>query len=183
MDWARVVRRTRVPLGLVFALAYLILARPTWNSLLVSVPVVVLGLVVRSYASGYVSKNKSLATSGPYAYTRNPLYLGSILITAGFALAGLPWPWAIVLAVAFFASYLPTILSEERFLRGRFPEYEAYARAVPRLLPRPTPARLGGERGGFSRALYLKHREYRAWIGATAVYGVLVANKLLNGSF
>ena len=99
------------------------------------------GLWLRAYASGYVKKNRELTITGPYAHTRNPLYLGSMLIAAGFAVALLSWPVALVLAVGFTVIYVPVIASEERFLRATFPGFDAYCRRVPRLIPRLTPAK------------------------------------------
>ena len=94
-EWSRVARRIRVPLGFVFAVLYFWLARPTWRSLEIGTLLIVPGLLIRALASGHVRKNEALATSGPYAHTRNPLYLGSLLIGIGFALAlvigGLAW--------------------------------------------------------------------------------------------
>src|SRR5882672_9355171 len=85
--WSQIARRIRVPLGFLFAVLYFWLARPSWQSLMAGAILVVPGLLIRALASGHVRKNESLATSGPYAYTRNPLYLGSLLIGVGFALA------------------------------------------------------------------------------------------------
>ena len=135
--------------------------------------VLVPGLMIRALASGHVRKNEALATSGPYAYTRNPLYLGSLLIGVGFAVAARSWWVGVVLVVMFFAIYLPVIRDEEAFLRQRFPEFEEYARRVPRMLPRiaPHPAEEPGE---FSFALYLQHREYNALLGAVAMAAALV---------
>ena len=140
------------------------------------------GLWLRGYAAGYVKKNRELTQTGPYAHTRNPLYLGSILIAAGFAVALLSWTVAIALAVMFLLIYVPVIASEERFLRATFPEFEAYRQRVPRLIPRLSAALVpvqsaldGGDQtevtqGNFSFALYLRHREYNSAIGATLLY-------------
>lgn len=173
--WQRIARRIRVPLGFVFAAVFLWLARPTWASMLGSLALVLPGLWLRGYAAGYVRKNAELTVTGPYAYTRNPLYLGSMTIAVGFAAASGDWRIPIVLAGLFLAIYIPTILSEEAFLRGEFAGFEAYAAKVPRLLPRLTPARLGGEAGTFSRVRYLHHREYNAAMGAAAIYAALAA--------
>ena len=132
------------------------------------------GLALRAYASGYVTKNTELTMTGPYAYTRNPLYLGSMLIAFGFAVAAHSWWIALALAVLFALIYLPTIRSEEEFLRGQFSDYDEYARRVPRLLPRLTPASSSKRGGGFSGALYRKHREYNAALGALTIYAVLL---------
>jgi protein-S-isoprenylcysteine O-methyltransferase Ste14 len=176
--WQKIARRIRVPVGFVFAVVFLWLARPTWWSMLASLVLVLPGLWLRGYASGYVKKNAELATTGPYAHTRNPLYLGSMLIAFGFAAAAASWAILAALAALFVAIYIPTIQSEEAYLRGHFTGFDAYARTVPRLLPRLTQARPevepGGECGGFSPALYRKHREYNALMGVGAIYLALV---------
>ena len=87
MNLGRVIRRLRVPLGFLFAGLYLVFARPTPGSLLLGMPLALAGLIVRGWAAGHIVKNERLATSGPYAHTRNPLYFGSFLIAAGFAIA------------------------------------------------------------------------------------------------
>lgn len=174
-EWSRVARRIRVPLGFAFALLYFWLARSTWRSIALGAVLIVPGLVIRALASGHVRKNEALATSGPYAYTRNPLYLGSLLIGIGFALAARSWRVGGVLLVMFFAIYVPVIRGEERFLREKFPEFEEYARRVPRMLPRITPARTtSNDPGGFSLELYLRHREWNALLGAAGIVVVLV---------
>jgi len=173
-EWSRVARRIRVPLGFVVAGLFLWLARPTWLSLAWSLWVVVPGIWLRGYASGYVKKNAELATSGPYAHTRNPLYLGSMLIAFGFAGASRSVWIFLTLAILFAMIYAPTIQSEEAYLRLHFANFNEYTKAVPRLLPRLTPARLtSGEAGRFARELYLKHREYNALLGAAAIYAAL----------
>lgn len=178
MSWQKIARRIRVPLGFVFAVVFLWLARPGTTSMLVSLALVLPGLWLRGYASGYVKKNAELAMTGPYAHTRNPLYLGSMMIAFGFAVASMRWEIALALAVLFTAIYLPTIRSEEEYLRAHFTAFSDYAKAVPRLLPRITPARLSRAKGSFSRPLYVKHREYNALIGTVAVYAALLVRLL-----
>ncbi|HEY0262991.1 MAG TPA: isoprenylcysteine carboxylmethyltransferase family protein [Granulicella sp.] len=176
--WQRIARRIRVPLGFVFAAGFLWLARPTWHLLGWSLLLVAPGVWLRAFASGYVKKNTELATTGPYAHTRNPLYLGSMMIAFGFAAAAGNWIILLALAIGFTAIYLPTIRSEEAFLRGHFAGFDTYAASVPRLLPRLTPAPSEGERGRFSAALYLHHREYNCGVGAIALYAALVLKLL-----
>ncbi|HEV2272560.1 MAG TPA: isoprenylcysteine carboxylmethyltransferase family protein, partial [Acidobacteriaceae bacterium] len=175
----------RVPMGFLFAAFFLWRARPDLSSLAWSLLLVVPGTLLRAYASGYVKKNAELTITGPYAYTRNPLYLGSMMTAFGFALASRSLWVAILLAALFGVIYGPTILSEEAFLRSKFPGFEAYARQVPRLFPRMTPARRtaaekGTQTGGFSASLYRKHREYNALLGACAIYAALIARLLLR---
>jgi protein-S-isoprenylcysteine O-methyltransferase Ste14 len=165
-------------MGFVFAAVFLWLARPSSRTMLASLVLVVPGLWLRGYAAGYVRKNTELTTTGPYAHTRNPLYLGSMLIAFGFAAASGSWVIFVALAVLFAAIYIPTIQSEEEYLRGQFAGFDAYARAVPRLLPRVTAADGGGEAGSFSGALYRHHREYNSAMGAGAIY-LALAIKLL----
>jgi protein-S-isoprenylcysteine O-methyltransferase Ste14 len=129
-EWSRVARRIRVPLGFVFAVLYFWLARPTWRFLAFGAVLIVPGLLIRALASGHVRKNEALATSGPYAYTRNPLYLGSVLIGIGFAVGARSWWVGALLVVMFFAIYVPVIRGEEKFLKEKFPEFEEYARRV-----------------------------------------------------
>jgi protein-S-isoprenylcysteine O-methyltransferase Ste14 len=172
--WSKVARRIRVPAGFLFAAFYLWLARPSAISMAWSLLLVIPGLLLRAYASGYVKKNAELTVTGPYAYTRNPLYLGSILMAFGFAAASRNLWITLALALLFLLIYGPTIYSEEQFLRSTFPAFESYAQRVPRLFPRFTPARIAGE-GSFSGALYRQHREYNSALGACAVYAVLVA--------
>ena len=174
--WAKIARRIRVPLGFGFAAVYLWLAGPTWWSIAAGGAVAFFGLLLRGVASGHVQKNRELTTSGPYAYTRNPLYLGSIIIAAGFALAARSVVIALAIAVIFVAVYLPVILAEEAHLRAEFSAFTAYSQQVPRLLPRLSAA--SGEPVAFSRDLYLKHREYNAAIGTIAMIAALAAKIL-----
>lgn len=175
-DWARIATRLRVPLGFLFAAAYLWFAQPIWISIVVSSGFILLGVGIRAAASGHIRKNERLATSGAYAYTRNPLYLGSIVLAAGFVIAARN-PWiGIAAAVMFFVIYMPVILAEEKYLRATFPEYAEYAAQVPRLLPRSTPYRTMTEGGlpQFSRELYMRHREYNSIVGSALMLGALI---------
>jgi len=173
-SWQRVARRIRVPLGFAFSIVFLLLARPSLPSLLWSLLMVVPGLGLRAYASGYVNKNMELTTTGPYAWTRNPLYLGSMLMAFGFAAGARSPLLAGLLALLFALIYVPVIRGEEEYLSAHFSSFAAYARRVPRLLPWRIPAREAGEPGRFSPALYRKHREYNAGMGAIALYIALV---------
>jgi len=196
--WQRVARRIRVPLGFMMAALYLVeIARtqPHPAAIAWSLALVLPGLALRAAASGTVRKNRELTVSGPYACTRNPLYLGSALIAAGFCVALLSWPVAVVLALGFAAIYIPVIASEERFLRATFPEFDAYSRRVPRFIPRLTAANVNQSnrvqaqaspvtsdaQGGFSLALYREHREYNAAIGAALLYLCLLFLRPLLG--
>jgi hypothetical protein len=185
--WQTIARRIRVPLGFAAALLYLwelVEHKPQPRLLAWSLLLVLPGLWLRGYAAGYVKKNSELTMTGPYAHVRNPLYLGSILIAAGFAVALMSLPFAIALLVFFLLIYVPVIASEEAFLRDTFLEFEWYCARVPRLIPRITPARAPdgprGQSGRFSFALYRKHREYNSAIGATFLYLSLLLGILVH---
>ncbi len=166
-------RRIRVPVGFIFAVVFVLLARPTRNSLIAGTLVMLPGLLLRGLASGHVQKDKQLTTSGPYAYTRNPLYLGSLMLAAGFAIAARSWSIVALMLLMFAVIYIPVIAGEERYLRQTFAEYDDYARHVPRMFPRLT--RYGNQQSAYCSARYWKHREYEASIGCVVVLAVLVA--------
>ena len=171
-------RRIRVPLGFIFAVVFVMLARPTKSSLLAGALVVVPGLALRGLASGHVQKDRQLTTSGPYAYTRNPLYLGSLILAAGFAIAARSW-WIVgIMFLMFAVIYVPVIRGEERYLRQTFPDYDDYTRHVPRFLPRVTP--YGSQQSAYSSARYWKHREYQASLGCATMLAALVVKMIIR---
>lgn len=151
---------------------YAAFSRPTRASLIVGLPLALAGLVLRAWAAGHLAKNEALATSGPFAYTRNPLYLGTLTAAAGFAVAGRNTWLAVMLGIYFIAAYLPVIGEEESHLRKLFPEYAGYAASVPRFLPQLSHAGSGGE--PFRWSLYMRNREYQALAGYLAVAAWLV---------
>ena len=176
--WARIARRIRIPLGFLSAAFFVWLARPTAKSLIEGALVMVPGLVLRGFASGHVQKDKQLTTSGPYAYTRNPLYLGSLLLAAGFAMAARSW-WVVgIMLATLILIYVPVVAGEERYLRNAFPGYDDYARHVPRLFPRLTP--YGDVRGEYSSERYWKHREYEAAIGCIVMLAILIVKLIIR---
>ena len=160
--YADTVARLRVPSGFLLVATFALLSHPTSFSLVIGLPVSVLGLVVRAWAAGHLAKNQKLAQSGPYAYTRNPLYIGTLLTASGLVIAGRSWALAAIFGAVFVFIYLPVIELEEQHLRKLFPEYDAYAHRVPVLMPR-----FGNPRGTsrFTTGLYMKNQEYQALAG------------------
>src|SRR5438552_13586059 len=156
-SWARLARRIRVPLGFLFALFYLWLARPSPLYMTAGLLFIFPGLALRALASGHVRKDRELTSTGPYAYTRNPLYLGSLLIVAGFAVAARNWWIALATIVLFAAVYLPVVWPEEKRLRRPFTSSATYAAQVPRFIRRLSPAE-HSQAQGFSRQLNLQIR-------------------------
>jgi protein-S-isoprenylcysteine O-methyltransferase Ste14 len=158
-------KQLRVPLGFLLGLLYLVFAHATPLTLAVGGAVAFAGVLVRAWAAGHIVKNDRLATSGPYAHTRNPLYFGSFLIGAGFAVAV---HWALLLLVIAFwvLVYLPTMERERNNIRQRFPDaYAEYEANVPAFMPRIIPWAGTGEPSGessFSFSLYLRHGEWKA---------------------
>lgn len=171
------LQKWRVPFGFLFAAAFLILAQPTANTLLFGGIISLAGLLIRAWASGHIRKNQELAVSGPYAYTRNPLYFGSFLLVFGFAAASGSFWIGIPFVILFLAIYLPVMKAEVAEIRAIFGEkFDRYALAVPLFVPRLLPYRAEGESSAvqrFDSALYMRYREYRAAFGFAAAFGVL----------
>jgi protein-S-isoprenylcysteine O-methyltransferase Ste14 len=172
--YADLVARLRVTCGFILVAAFAWFSRPDARSLALGLPVSVLGLALRAWATGHVEKNIQLAQSGPYAYVRNPLYLGTLLVAAGFAIASRQWALGVLFAVVFLFIYLPAIELEEQHLRKLFPEFGAYAERVPALWPRLAPV---SRPERFRWELYVRNREYQALIGFAvgAVYLIVRA--------
>ena len=170
------IQRWRVPLGFVCAAAFIFLARPTPVALLIGASVSLLGLAFRAWASGHIRKNDRLATSGPYAFTRNPLYFGSFLLGLGFTIASGRLVLGLLFAALFLGIYLPVMRVEGSTMAVLFgEEYELYRRSVPLFFPRITPFRQSeSARIKFDRTLYLRYREYRAALGLVIAWGLLL---------
>jgi protein-S-isoprenylcysteine O-methyltransferase Ste14 len=169
--YADAVAKLRAPCGFLLAGAFLWFSKPSLLSLGVGMPVSVLGLALRAWAAGHLEKNLSLARSGPYARVRNPLYLGTLTSAAGLAVAARQWRLGLLFGAAFLLVYLPVVELEEQHLSRLFPDFQDYARRVPRLAPRFGPVPDGK---AFRWLLYLRNREYEALAGFIAGAAVLV---------
>jgi len=163
--YADVVARLRVPCGFILVAAFAWFSHPTARSLAFGLPVSLIGLGLRAWAAGHLAKNQALATSGPYAYTRNPLYLGTLLVAAGLAVAARSVGLGLLFAAVFVLIYLPVVQLEEQHLASLFPEYAAYAARVRALWPR-VPAQPSPH--AFQWSLYFKNAEYQAAAGFLA---------------
>lgn len=174
----RVLQRIRVPLGFILALALIVLSRPTTITLAVGSAIALLGLLIRAWSAGHIHKFEKLAVTGPYSFTRNPLYLGSFFLAAGFAVAAGVWWLAAIVAVLYLSIYFPVMRVEEGDLRAKFgDEFEEFAANVPLFFPRLT--RWKKMDAGFDFQLYLKHREYQAAIGAIVAIALLTLKMYL----
>ncbi|HXS97204.1 MAG TPA: isoprenylcysteine carboxylmethyltransferase family protein [Candidatus Limnocylindrales bacterium] len=161
------VAKLRVPGGFLLVVVFAWLAHPTTESFCIGVPVSLVGLALRAWSAGCLAKNQQLATGGPYAYVRNPLYIGTLLVAAGLVIAARNGWLGLLFAAVFGLIYLPVIQLEEQHLRSLFPDYASYSASVPALIPKlraipqknPQP---------FRGSLYLKNQEYQAGAGFAA---------------
>ncbi len=169
--------RWRVRLGYPLAMAVLYFSRPISCSILLGAMVGIVGLWLRAYAAGYLHKQEVLTVTGPYAYTRNPLYFGSAILALGAGIATRSWISALILIIYFAVFYSIVMGREARELHLRHgASFEDYARAVPLFVPRLTAAKLPGDSAGsFSFAQYKKNHEWQAAVGFLLLLLVLLA--------
>ena len=172
--WQEILNRLRVRSGLFLAVTVVLLARPAWTSIFLGVLISLLGLAVRAWASGHLIKEKALAVSGPYRYSRNPLYVGNFLLGIGIVVGTRSW-WVLGLFIIYYGVFYPLIIRRERDrMRELFPQqYEEYRKKVPLFFPsvrKHLPAK-----GKFSWSLYRQNKEYRALQGTVLIWLVLAA--------
>jgi protein-S-isoprenylcysteine O-methyltransferase Ste14 len=169
--YADFAQRLRVPAGFLLLAAFAWLSEPSSLSMEAGLPVSLLGLVLRGWAAGHLAKNQELATSGPFGYVRNPLYLGTLMTAAGLVVAAREVWLALLFAGGFVLVYLPAIELEEQHLRAIFPGYAEYAARIRRFLPL---AKWPGARNAFSWVLYRRNEEYKALAGFLVAVGWLI---------
>jgi protein-S-isoprenylcysteine O-methyltransferase Ste14 len=157
--YADFAQRLRVPAGFVLLVTFAWLSRPSLLSMEAGLPIAIAGLWLRGWAAGHLAKNQQLATTGPFAYVRNPLYLGTLITTLGLVIAARQLWLGLFFAAVFLLVYLPAIELEEQHLREIFPEYAAYAARVQRFLPL---SKWPGQQSAFSWPLYRRNEEYKA---------------------
>jgi protein-S-isoprenylcysteine O-methyltransferase Ste14 len=168
----RFLQRIRVPLGFLFTFVFLYLAMPTAELLAIGIVISALGLAIRAWAAGHIRKNVEITVSGPYSYTRNPLYLGSLIMCVGVCIGAGIWWVAVIFVLLFLSIYLPVMRVEAEDLRQIFPEtFPDYEQNVPLIFPRLSPWKKSEM--AFDSSLYMKYREYRASMGLLVVWAVL----------
>lgn len=176
----RFLQRLRVPLGFLFAIVFIIFSRPTPLLLAIGGVVAFIGVAIRGWASGHIRKARELAISGPYAFSRNPLYVGSFILGVGFTVASGVWWLALIFIVLFLGIYLPVMRVEVDDIRHIFGEkFDEYERNVPMFIPRLTVWKKTEQKFDFQ--LYLQYREYRAALGAALAIVVLAAKAYFFG--
>lgn len=172
------IQRIRVPLGFLFGAAFVVAAAPSPAFLGLGIGIALLGLSLRAWSAGHIRKNRELAVSGPYARTRNPLYLGSYIMGLGFMIASAVWWLPIAFTGLFLGIYLPVMRIEARELTQIFgDDYKAYADEVPLFFPS---LKAYSETGGsFDGSLYMQYREYQAALGFLLISAVLILKAIL----
>lgn len=167
------LRRHRRNIGIPLVIAAFVLARFDDTYLLPSILLVAFGEVLRVWAAGHLRKDQKLTTGGPYRFIRNPLYLGSFFLAAGFCLiAGSIYVWILVVLYFTFC-YIPVIRFEERTLREKFAEeFARYAAFVPAFYPTIRIYPFASTTFSFQQVM--KNREYNAVLGILAAYGLLI---------
>ena len=182
------MRTLRLKLVWLLVIPFLWFASPTGSSIVWGAALGLLGLLLRGWAAGTIRKEEMLTTTGPYAYARNPLYIGSLALGVGITAAG----GQVALVVVFYLTvYTRTMLGEVALLTELFGEqYAHYAAHVPAFVPRLTRYRApdggpgdvsdgapatqpGGEVGGFTLARYRRNAEWEALLGYVLVFGYL----------
>jgi protein-S-isoprenylcysteine O-methyltransferase Ste14 len=171
--WGMTAQRLRVPVGTILGVVFLLLMHPSRRSLWIGGGVALAGSLLRLWAAGHLEKGKALARGGPYAHTRNPLYLGSLVMASGILIAGQGY-WLLIPLVAFFLLfYYPVMMREEQeLLQGYGSEFLDYARHVPLFMPSlaPTPT----SSSGFLWSRVVKNREHRTMLGLALTVAFLV---------
>ncbi len=168
----KLLQKYRVPLGFLFGIIFLIFARPTTDLMIIGGIVAILGLMIRGWASGHIEKNRDLAISGPYAFTRNPLYFGSFLMGIGFSIAAGVWWIGLLFAVLYLGIYFPVMSVESGELTEIFGDkYLEYAQKVSLFFP--WFSTYSSTKKRFQFDLYLRYREYQASLGVIFAWIVL----------
>ena len=153
-----------MPLGFVFGAVVLYVARPTWTSLLAGTALGIAGEGIRFWASGHLEKSREVTRSGPYRFTRHPLYVGSSIMGVGVAVGAASWIAFWLVALYMGATIAAAIRTEEAFLRERFgDQYDEYARSRAPAMERP-----------FSLERAWRNREYRAMAGLAVAIALLL---------
>lgn len=178
---ALTLRQLRLRAVWLLVIPFLLLATPRPRTLLVGFVVALFGLAIRAWSAGTIRKDQTLTTTGPYAHTRNPLYVGSLFLGLGVTLAGGHWIWPLLFLLFFATVYGRTVVAEARLLEELFPDrYPRYRASVPAFFPRVTPWRgdglakeVPGEPTGFRWSQYMAHREWEALLGTVVAFALL----------
>jgi len=174
----KIIYRWRIRAGFIGLVLALVLSQANLVSLLVGIGLCIIGLIIRTWASGHLLKEKKLIVSGPYQHTRNPLYFANLIIGISVVIGSYSWVVLIIFVVYFFLFYPSAIKREKEKMKNLFPEdYQEYEKKVSLFFPSLKPYR-SPEKRQFSWKLYMKNREHRALLGGV-LFWVLMAGRML----
>lgn len=177
-SFKKTIYRWRIRVGFFGLILVLLLSKPNLVSLLLGLGVCLIGLIIRTWASGHLIKEKKLIVSGPYQYMRNPLYFSNLIIGISVVIGSFSWIVLIIFVVYFLLFYPPAVKREMEKMKNLFPkEYEEYEKKVPLFFPSLRPHR-SSEKRQFSWELFKKNREYRALLGAV-LFWMLMAGRFI----
>lgn len=178
-SWKQFAQKTRVPAGTILGIIFLLLMHPSIRSLWIGAAVTLPGCLLRFWAAGHIDKGKALTQGGPYAMTRNPLYLGSFLMALGIILGGQGY-WLLPFFAIFFAAfYIPVMKAEADHLQSVYGrEFVAYSRRVPAFFPAFQKAGAGTSAFLWSRVV--QNREHRNVIGLAVAESILILKFFLQ---
>lgn len=178
-SWKKLAQKIRVPAGTLLGVVFLVLMHPSIRSLWIGSAIALAGALLRLWAAGHIEKGRTLAQSGPYAYTRNPLYLGSFVMATGIILAGQGYWLLIPFGLFFVGFYLPVMRAEEQdLLRAYGAAFVEYSRRVPLFFPgRRAPSH---NKASFLWARVRQNREHRNMASLILVEAILIARALIN---
>lgn len=173
------VYRWRVRCSLMGLILAVVLARPNFQSLLAGLGFCILGLLLRAWACGHLRKDVKLTTSGPYRYTRNPLYLANLIIGISVVAAARSW-WVFAFFCLYFLLFYPVIIKREKEKMEKFfpGKYEEYSQKVPLFFPALKPNPPASEKT-FDWALFKKNKERRAGIAALFFWAIIMLKMIL----
>jgi protein-S-isoprenylcysteine O-methyltransferase Ste14 len=173
------IYRWRVRTGSLAAAATIILAKPSYKSIIIGFIISILGLLLRAWSCGHIQKEKKLSISGPYRYTRNPLYLGNLVIGIGITAGAFSW-WVFGVFCLYFLIFYPVIIDfEKRKMERLFPSQYQTFKQVPLFIPALRP-RISCEKKAFKWSLYLANKEYRAFIGVLIFWAALIIKVIIT---
>jgi protein-S-isoprenylcysteine O-methyltransferase Ste14 len=176
--WNKLAQRTRVPVGTILGIVFLLRMHPSVRSLWVGGVIALAGAFMRIWAAGHIEKGKVLTQGGPYAFTRNPLYFGSFIMALGIIVAGQGYLLLIPFGLFFLGFYFPVMRAEEQeLLNGYGDRFTEYTKRVPLFFPRLPKS--GLDSSTFSWARVLRNREHQTFAGLIVVEAVLILRKLI----
>jgi len=177
--WKRLAQKVRVPAGTALGIIFLLFMHPSVRSLIIGAFFTLAGALLRIWAAGHIEKRIRLARSGPYAYTRNPLYLGSFLMAFGVILAGQGYWLLPFFALFFIGVYFPVMRAEEHDLEQAYGvDFLEYANTTPLFFPKKTgqAEKLKNDDHSvrFSWQRVRINREHRNLVSLLAIEGILI---------